>query len=580
MNRLLSIFCVSAFITMMPGCVNKNESQQKTDQKKEITLNENSDRSDAPEVKIRLKRIDSILKTDFPVLRLKTTDPAAEFAQEMALRTPQMLAQYRDTSNTGNKMLSEIFSVRKAFYNEVPNNADVENIYRVEIYNYALNITTIVFAHPLQKRIISANLYRLMQPDLNEELTKLATTIAVHSDEVRNALGYKPGEEEALMAATKTALNRTKCERSMHLCAAPTFIKGEKALWAIVDLTDMRLVGVRWTHVGNSGPAETVSEKRMRLEKVMECNCRKRNRLKKGDWELNYELTSSDGIEITDVKFKNKPVLQSAKLVDFHVVYSNTDGFGYSDAVGCPEFSSAAVTAYDLAKVESIRSNGKEGFVLEQIFQSEQWPQPCNYSYLQRFEFYNDGSFRIATGSLGRGCGDDGTYRPVLRMVLASRNQTFQSYNKKWTDWNQEQWSLQNELTQYENDRYAYRVLTGADGGYLIEPGKGQFENNLGDYAYTYVTKYHPNLDEGDSDLPTIGPCCNTNHEQGPEKFIGSKPENIQNSPLVIWYVPQLKNNGKKGQEYCWAESYLDHGVYKTRTYPCISGPLFVPFQK
>ena len=74
-----------------------------------------------------------------------------------------------------------------------------------------------------------------VQPDISANLKDLAIKIAVHSPEVQKALGFQPEENAALMAGTKTALNRTRCERSNHLCVAPTFIKDDKALWAIVD---------------------------------------------------------------------------------------------------------------------------------------------------------------------------------------------------------------------------------------------------------------------------------------------------------------------------------------------------------
>jgi hypothetical protein len=87
----------------------------------------------------------------------------------------------------------------------------------------------------------------------------------------------------------------------------------------------------------------------------------------------------------------------------------------------------------------------------------------------------------------------------------------------------------------------------------------------------------HADKDEGENDLVTIGPCCNTDYQQGPEKFIND--EAIENTNLVMWYVCQMKNDNTPGKEYCWAESYLDHGVYKTRVYPCLAGPLFVPMK-
>jgi len=558
-------------------------SEKGKDTKKEnviVALNNDTSVSSAPMVKARLSEIKRVINSNLPVLQFVCKDSNESIAQKIVINSPEARSTYSDKELNMN-FISEVFSISKALPSDAPSAKNLESIYKVVLYNYGLNLTSIAVADVQNKTLVKINYYRLMQPDLNQKLSILATQIAIHSKEVRNELGYKPGEEEAIMSATKTALNLTKCERSLHLCAAPTFVKGEKALWAIVDLTEMRLVGVRWTNVGNSGPSERVSEKSMRNEKVMECNCRKKTHLKKGDWEMDYVLTGSDGLEVTDVKFRSKPVLLSAKLVDFHVIYSNTDGFGYSDAVGCPQFSAAAVTAVNEAEVIPINTSTGKGFSLQQTFLSEQWPKPCNYSYVQNFEFFDDGSFRVAVGSLGRGCGNDGTYRPVTRIVFADQNQEFSQYkDNNWTTWNQEQWNLQNDLSTYFNKNALYRIKLGNGSAYDVEPGNGQFENNRGDFAYTYITKHHPELGEGDADLPTIGPCCNTNFEQGPEKFINNPAENIKNKPLVMWYVSQLKNDGRKGSEYCWAESYLENGIYKTRVFPCLSGPKFIPVKQ
>ena len=406
--------------------------------------------------------------------------------------------------------------------------------------------------------------------------------IAINSPDVTGALGFKPGEKDALMAATKTSLNRTKCERSMHLCVAPTFIKNDKALWAIVDLTDLRVVGVRWTNVGTNGEAERISERKLLFDKIMECNCKQVKSVEKNGWKMNYVITSSDGLRISEVYFQNKLIINNAKLVDWHVSYSGTDGFGYSDAVGCPEFSQAAVVAVSEPKISELVQDGKTtGFVLEQAFQSEQWPMPCNYNYVQRYEFYSNGKFRICVASFGRGCGNNGTYRPVTRISFAGNQNNFSEWNSTgWQSWNTEQWHLQNAQTNYTAEGYQYRITDAGGNGFFIEPGRGQFKDGgRGDNAYVYVTKLHADKDEGETDMVTIGPCCNTDYKQGPEKFIEPNAENIQNTQIVVWYVAQMKNDDTKGREYCWAERYLENGVYKTHTYPCFSGPVFIPIK-
>ncbi|MGB3007707.1 MAG: hypothetical protein WBC06_14415, partial [Chitinophagaceae bacterium] len=452
---------------------------------------------------------------------------------------------------------------------------------RVEMYNYAINLSSTAIVDVKQQKVLSSTYQEQAQPDIPKHLIDLALKIAVESPDVQGALGFKPDEKNANMASTKTALNRTRCERSHHLCVAPTFVKDGKALWVIVDLTDHKVVGLRWTKVGNSGPAAPmVTEKRLQDDKITACFCEQENALEKDGWKMKYILTSSDGLRISDVSFNGKSVLQNAKLVDWHVSYSGTDGFGYSDAVGCPYFSQSAVVAYEIPKVMMLKDDtgGIVGFVLEQMYRSVLWPTPCNYNYRQRYEFYKDGRFRVAGANIGRGCGNDATYRPVFRIAFAEPQNNFAEWNgSDWTNWSTEKWQLQQATTVYTSEGYQYK-LTGGASGYFMAPGKGQFnDGGRGDNSYVYVSLNNPLKDEGETDLVTIGPCCNTDYHQGPEKFIEPSPENIQNKKLVVWYVAQLKNDDTKGREYCWAESVLENGVYVTKTYPCFAGPMFVP---
>lgn len=535
-----------------------------------------------PALQLRIEKIRYALAQPVPVLLLENADSIQLKAQQIALTDIQFKKDLFDTK-TREPYRNEIFTIYNARPQEIPKGYETKNVYRVEMYNYPLNLTTVALVDISTQKVISVNNYPQTQPDLNPSLTTLALQIAINSSAVTGALGFKPGEKDALMAATKTSLNRTRCERSMHLCVAPTFIKNDKALWAIVDLTDFRVVGVRWTNVGTNGTIERISERKLLFDKIMECNCKQVKSVEKNGWKMNYVITSSDGLRISEVYFQNKLVVNNAKLVDWHVSYSGTDGFGYSDAVGCPEFSQAAVVAISEPKISELVQDGKTtGFVLEQAFQSEQWPMPCNYNYVQRFEFYSDGKFRVSVASFGRGCGNNGTYRPVTRISFAGNQNNFSEWNATaWQPWNTEQWRLQNAQTNYTSDGYQYRITDAGGNGFFMEPGNGQFrDGGRGDNAYVYVTKLHADKDEGETDLVTIGPCCNTDYKQGPEKFMEPGPENIQNTQLIVWYVAQMKNDDTKGRQYCWAERYLENGVYKTHAYPCFSGPMFVPIKK
>jgi hypothetical protein len=536
------------------------------------------DLNQLPLLAAHLERVDAALNQLRPILPLDGLDEEQAIAQDIAIGDSRV---YRFTFDhrTREPMRNEVFGVYPLRESDLtPQTADCvdSRCYRVEIYNYALNLYLAVVVDVPARAVRDLIGYENAQPDLPPHLVDIALEIATQSPEVAEGLGYTPETRDALMANTKTALNNTFCQRSRHLCVAPTFVVGESALWAIVDLTEGALVGVRWTTVGKTAGA--ITEKSLQNDSMMRRYCQTNTALERDGWQLNYVLTSSDGLRISEVSFEDKPIIDSAKLVDWHVSYSTAQGFGYSDAVGCPVFSQAAVIAVEPPRVENILADDEViGFALSQDFWSDLWPLPCNYRYQQRYEFYRDGRFRPVVTSIGRGCGNDGTYRPVTRIAFAGDYTFSQWGGSGWQEWTDEAWALTADIPA-NDEGYPLRLSgTSGDGFYLV-PSAGQFDDGgRGDNAYIYVTRHRTDRDEGDSDMPTIGPCCNEDYQQGPERFIGAEPEPITDSPLVFWYVPQLKNDDTPGSQYCWAESVLQDGVYVPLEYPCPSGPLFVP---
>lgn len=578
---LLSVIFMCLFVCCSPTAIEATSNQAGVFAEAKLAKPDTAPLR-TPEVKAYQKRIRQALLQKIPILPLpdETIDAQQRKAQQIALQDPQV-QQYAFDPKTREPLRIEVFGVipaRQSDYAAVPACAD-GSCYRVEIYNYALNLSAIALVHTSSGKVLKIAEFLASQPDIPPHLKDLALHIARQSHEVREALGYKPDADDALMVDTKTALNRSRCERSRHLCVAPTFVKGEKALWAIVDLTDLRLVGVRWTNVGDAGPIPT--ERRLQNESITECYCKKMNEIERDGWKMNYILTSSDGLRISEVDYNGQRVVSSAKMVDWHVNYSNSEGFGYSDAIGCPYFSQAAVIAVEPPRILNLIENGDTlGFVLSQNYYSEGWPQPCNYNYEQRFEFYKDGRFRVAIGSLGRGCGNDGTYRPVTRIAFAGKHSFAEWAGNDWETWKNEKWQLQQPTTSYTQEGYQYKLTNSQGHGFAMMANIGQMaDKGRGDNAYVYVTQNKPDKDEGESDLITIGPCCNTDYRQGPEKFIEPTPDPIEQSDLVVWYVAQLKNDDREGNKYCWAESYLKDGTYNTRVYPCFSGALWVPIK-
>ncbi len=508
----------------------------------------------------------------------------AEAAQQLALAHPPLAAQLQ---MQGSKLRAEVMAVYPLRVSDVV--SDIESCrndrcYRVEVYDFGRNTTLIGTADLTSNKMLTWRADAERQAEVPERLKNLAIELALRSSEVKEALGgVAPKFGDAQMASTKSALNGTRCERSKHLCVAPTFVQGNIAIWAIVDLTDFNLVGVQWTDVGDRAPTDLSvppsvaipSQQSLSDAAIMARFCEKNTALERLGWKLDYLLTSSDGLQISNVSFQGKPLLTSAKLVDWHVSYSQRDGFGYSDAVGCPSFSSAAVLPFTAPSVTEIIENGKTtGVKLEQEFRSLGWPAACNYSYRQGFEFYADGRFRPTAGSIGAGCGNDGVYRPVMRIEPAGSGWTFEVQNRKqYEPVLQERYFDANGATDSTGARFRLKNQAFA---FQIEPGRGQFEYGRGDNEWAYVTANKPGRDEGSSDLLTIGPCCNTDFHQGPEIFLDAKPEAL-NGALVFWYVPQLKNDTREGQEYCWARNQIVDGVIKAQAFPCIGGPMFRP---
>lgn len=533
-----------------------------------------------PELAAYFQRVQAALQADPPILPLDATqlpDPTAQAAQQLAVAHPEFRRFTRD-EKTGEALRNEIMNVRKALPADFNGNAGPcaqADCWRVEMYSHFHNASTIAFVDVGKQQVLGVSRQHFAQPDLPPHLVDLAAKIAGAAPEIQAILqdrNRQPDKKEF-----KTALQESMCERSHHLCVAPTYVFENDALWAIVDLTEGKLVGSRWTELGSSGPRAVVTERSLENEATFRDYCEKVNSLAQDGWRMDYVITGSDGLQLTNVKFNDKPVLKNVKLLDWHVSYSSREGFGYSDAIGCPLFSSAVVIAYDGPKTEPIIRDGQEvGFALVQDFRQPPWPTPCNYRYVQRFEFYKDGRFRVAQADFGRGCGTDGMYRPVVRIDLETNTtQTVAEWNgQQWQTWDKEQWRLQDDA-KLTTEGYQYKV-TGTDGaGYYIEPGRGQFgDGGRGDHAYTYFSVYKP--EEGEQDTVTLGSCCNTDYRQGPEQFI-EPAEPLQGKDVVLWYVPQMKNDGNPGSEYCWADTRVKEGVQHIEVWPCWSGPMFVP---
>ncbi len=541
-----------------------------------------------PELSFYLSRLKKSLEKDPPVMSLSLKelgDESAFKAQQLALRDKDFTRWTYDTAQHI-PLRNEIMSVRPALpgdlTRELVDRCREESCYRVEMYNFYYNRASIAIVQPKEGKVLRVDHPEGARPTIGELLHKIALSIALESKEVTLALGINPTRKDVVMSNVQTALNHTVCERCKHLCVAPTFVKGHRALWTIVDLTNFRLIGMKWTEVGeNSKHVQPVTERTLQDEVVMKRYCSKDNDTTLGKWSLHYRLTSSDGLEINQVKYDDRSVLASSKILDWHVSYSKKEGFGYNDAMGCPLFSTAAVVAFGGPEISKMKEG--KAYVMVQDFRSPVWPKPCNYRYQNRYEFYPDGSFRIMGVQLGRGCGVPGTYRPVFRIQLSQSPEHpyhFEQWNgMKWQRWTQEGWHQQDEKTIYSPEGYLFRMINEEGKGYYIAPDQGQWQSGTrGDHAFTYVTVYHPDKDEGESNMTSFGSCCNTDYRQGPEVYLQT-PEALDNQQLVIWYVPVINNDNTPGKEYCWARTTIREGKAVNEVWPCPCGPRFIPIR-
>jgi hypothetical protein len=208
----------------------------------------------------------------------------------------------------------------------------------------------------------------------------------------------------------------------------------------------------------------------------------------------------------------------------------------------------------------------------------------CNYRYENRFEFYDDGSFRVVGVNKGRGCGDNAIYRPVMRIDMAvSEKENFYSYDGIWKLWKKESSEqvpapVGRGVLSPTNNRYPYKIVsaTKPTSGYYIEPNHGQFgDASRGDNATLFVTRFKE--PEGDKDLLTLGSCCDLKAD-GVEAYIND--ERIDSSNMVLWYVPRIRNDARQGQEYCWADTRIaEDGNLEVKVWPCTVGPKFVPIK-
>jgi len=567
-----------------------------------------------PQVQQYMFDLTEMIKQGQAVLPLQSNELNSDTqkVQALLLRDADFLKDTKQGEKLlHNDMMRILPAIVSALDEKTAKRCQTHRCYQAEKYNFVTNTTTRAIVDADAMQVLSVERYYGMQPDISLRLTHIAQAIALHAPEVKKELGFTPRKKDITMANVRGTMKESPCDNTEHLCVAPTFTDHQKAqaLWAVVDLTEMRLAAAKWAGLGKTTTPACISERSLQNRYIMKNFCQKDSYLEKNSWRITYRLTGSDGLEVRDVTFQGMPVVRSAKIVDWHVSYQQKGGgeinsseevyiegrrvefvkdengdflFGYNDAMGCPLFSTSVVLAFNGPQVRELRSG--DGFMLTQDFRNPKWPMACNYRYENRFEFYDDGSFRVVGVNKGRGCGDNAIYRPVMRIDMALGEQEhFYSYEKGWKLWEREDSEKvlrQAQKSIEETNKYPYKIISSSDSsrGYYIEPNHGQFGNqSRGDNATLFVTKFKPQ--EGDKDLLTLGSCCDLS-DDGVERYL-KEPESITGSHIVLWYVPRIRNDAREGHEYCWADTVVGgDGNLDIKVWPCTVGPKLVPMKR
>ncbi len=557
-----------------------------------------------PEVRAYVEALrESItLEQGFLPLEEQELDSRAKAVQQFLLHNRDFLA---DTTDGTHPLHNDMMQITPAISSMLDSTSQricqTHHCYQAQKYNFVTNTTTRAIVDADRLTLLMLQRYPQMQPDISVRLTHVAQAIALHAPEVKEALGFTPSRTDITMANVRGTMKESPCENTQHLCVAPTFADHHKAqaLWAVVDLTDLTLAAAKWAGLGKTTTPACIAERSLQNRYIMENFCQKDTLLEREGWQITYRLTGSDGLEVRDISFKGERVIQSAKIVDWHVSYQQKGAeqldtttptyiegrrvefvkeqngnyrFGYNDAMGCPLFSTSVVLAFNAPQVKPLPHN--DGFMLTQDFRNPKWPMACNYRYENRFEFYRDGSFRIVGVNKGRGCGDHALYRPVMRIDMAlGATESFYRYAKGWQRMEKEY----QERVPPHTTHYPYKITSASHPtqGFYIEPNYGQFgDQSRGDHATLFVSRFKPQ--EGDQDLLTLGSCCDL-LDDGVERYL-EPPESLAESQLVLWYVPRIYNDTRKGQEYCWADTTIgSDGNLQVQVWPCTVGPKFIP---
>jgi hypothetical protein len=192
-----------------------------------------------------------------PILKLSgALDNEAQEAQALALADNRFTAHAKDAQGRALRVeVLGVYPLRESDAAAAPEFAPCvqqAKCFRVDAYNFGTGDGYVATVNFTQRRVLAVNRMVGIAPEISARLERTAIELARTSPLVEKTLGRVPTVQDFVMANTRTSLAKSRCERSGHLCVAPTIVEGNSALFVIVDLTDFRVAGVRWSKLGRS----------------------------------------------------------------------------------------------------------------------------------------------------------------------------------------------------------------------------------------------------------------------------------------------------------------------------------------
>jgi hypothetical protein len=246
----------------------------------------------------------------------QTATPQQAEAQELALSDGRVAAY-----TMGRR--TEVFGVRDVLGQFTPESQACETAvcFQVEIYNFDDNEAILAIVNTDSGEVLDVLRQPGVQPGINKRLADRAIEIAANHPQVIEALGYRP--QRVTVAPVPAGMPGTVCDEG-HLCAAPTFSLGDRLLWALVDLTEERLVDIAWTDISPDDPGVSVP--------AVPQGCPVPGDVARDGWQLSYQTTGTDGLRVHTISYQGAPVINNIKLVEWHAAYTSS---GFVDSTGC-----------------------------------------------------------------------------------------------------------------------------------------------------------------------------------------------------------------------------------------------------